>query len=148
MKQHMGTIGPSVLIRGELSATDDLTIEGQVDGKIELDRNVLTIGTGGRIAAQILARVVIVMGKVKGTITATEAISIRETASVEGELAAPKISISEGAFFRGQVDMQRPEGEALPAKDTGKENRARQQPAKPPATRAYTPVTASVSASG
>ncbi len=58
------------------------------------------------------------MGKVKGTITATEAINIRETASVEGELAAPKISISEGAFFRGQVAMERPKGEAVPAKDT------------------------------
>ena len=148
MEQGVGRIGQSVVVKGDLSAAEDLTIEGQVDGKIELDRNVLTIGTGGRIAAQILARVVIVMGKVKGTITATEAINIRETASVEGELAAPKISISEGAFFRGQVDMQRPEGEARPAKDTSKEQRARQQPVKAPATRTDTPVTASVSASG
>ena len=148
MEQSVGRIGQSVVVKGDLRAAEDLTIEGQVDGKIELDRNVLTIGTGGQISAQILARVVIVMGKVKGTITATEAINIRETASVEGELAAPKISISEGAFFRGQVAMERPKGEAVPAKDTSKETRARQQPVKPPATRPDTPVTASVSASG
>ena len=148
MEQGVGRIGQSVVVKGDLRAAEDLTIEGQVDGKIELDRNVLTIGTGGRIAAQILARVVIVMGKVKGTITAPEAINIRETASVEGELAAPKISISEGAFFRGQVAMERPKGEAVTAKDTSKETRARQQPVKPPAPRPDTPVTASVSASG
>ena len=148
MEQSVGRIGQSVVVKGDLSAAEDLTIEGQVDGKIELDRNVLTIGTGGQSSAQILARVVIVMGKVKGTITATEAINIRETASVEGELAAPKISISDGASFRGQVDMEGPKGEAVPAKDTNKETRARQQPAKPPAPRPDTPVTASVSASG
>jgi len=147
MEQGVGRIGQSVVVKGDLSAAEDLTIEGHVDGKIELNRNVLTIGTGGQIAAQILARVVIVMGKVKGTITATEAINIRETASVEGELAAPKISISEGAFFRGQVDMQRPQGEARQAKDTSKDQRARQQPVKPPAPKSDTPVAAG-SASG
>ena len=146
MEQGAGRIGQSVVVKGDLSAAEDLTIEGQVQGKIELDRNVLTIGTAGRIEAQILARVVIVKGKVKGTITATEAINIRETASVEGELAAPKVSISEGAFFRGRVDMERPTGEPLPAKSTSGETHTRQQPAKSLATTAGTPVTASVSA--
>ena len=105
MKQHMGTIGPSVLIRGELSATDDLTIEGQVEGKIALHGNALTIGPSARIEAQVVAKVVNVSGKVEGDITAIEAINILDTATVNGALSAPCVGIEEGASFRGEVDI-------------------------------------------
>ncbi len=147
MANDVGRIGQSVVIKGDLSAEEDLTIEGQVDGKIELARSVLTVGTGGRIAAQILAKVVIVMGKVNGAITATEAINIRETAAVEGELVAPKVGIEEGAFFRGQVDMRSPKTQKVGAKDTSRDTRTRQQPAKPAVTGPEISMTAS-SASG
>ena len=100
MKQHVGTIGPSVLIKGELSTTDDLAIEGQVEGKIELRHNVLTIGPGARIEADVIAKVVNVSGKVEGDITAIEAIKILETATVNGALSAPCVGIEEGASFR------------------------------------------------
>lgn len=146
MENDVGRIGQSVVIKGDLSAEEDLTIEGQVDGKIELARSVLTVGTGGRIAAQILAKVVIVMGKVNGTITATEAINIRETASVEGELVAPKVGIAEGAFFRGQVDMRSPKTQKA-AKDTSRETRARQQPAERVVTGGEISMTASSASS-
>ena len=106
MEQSAGSIGKSVVIKGDLRAKEDLTIEGRVEGTIELDDNVLTIGPNGRIEAQLLAKVVIVMGKVDGNITATETITLRETASVDGALVAPRIGITEGASFRGQIDMQ------------------------------------------
>ena len=93
MKQYMGTIGPSVLIRGELSTTDDLTIEGQVEGKIALHGSALTIGPSARIEAEVVAKVVNVSGKVEGDITAIEAINILDTATVNGALSAPCVGI-------------------------------------------------------
>ena len=106
MGQNMGTIGQSVVIQGELSAREDLTIEGQVKGKIELDDHELTVGPNGRIEAEVLAKVVNVMGKVDGNITASDTINIRETATVDGALVAPRVGITEGASFRGKIDMQ------------------------------------------
>ena len=106
MGQDVVNIGQSVAITGELSGSEDLLIQGQIDGKIELPKNVLTIGPNGRIKAQVWAKVVIVMGTVNGTITATEKIDIRETASVNGNLVAPRIGIEDGAHFRGKIEMQ------------------------------------------
>ena len=110
-----GTIGQSVVIKGELSAKQDLTIEGQVEGRIEMEQNVLTVGVNGRIKAQVLAKAVVVMGTVTGNITATEKIHLCETASVEGDLAAPRVGIAEGVSFRGLIDMQRSETPKAPA---------------------------------
>lgn len=109
MERNVGSIGQSVIITGGLSAKEDLTIEGQVEGKVELDQNVLTIGPNGRIRAQVKAKVVIVMGKVTGNISAAEKIEIGEKASVEGDLTAPRVGIADGAHFKGQIDMRRTE---------------------------------------
>ena len=106
MQQSLGTVGQSVVIKGELSGKEDLIIEGQVEGKIELDHNALTVGLHGQITADVLAKTVIVLGTVKGNITATETINIRETATVEGDLVAPRLGIAEGASVRGQIDVQ------------------------------------------
>ncbi len=100
-------IGTSVVITGELTGREDLTIEGQVDGKIALRQHVLTIGPQGKVNAQVVAQSVVVMGVVHGTITATERITIRKNGSVEGDLSAPRVVIEEGAHFRGGIDMQR-----------------------------------------
>lgn len=105
-------IGKSVIIKGELSGSEDLTIEGQVDGKIELRQHVLTIGPNGKIKAQVFAKVVVVMGKVRGNITANAKINIREGGSVEGDVTAPRVAIAEGAYFRGSIDMQRSQTQA------------------------------------
>jgi cytoskeletal protein CcmA (bactofilin family) len=108
-------IGKSVVIKGELNGSEDLTIEGQVEGKIELRQNVLTIGPNGRIKAQVFAKSVIVLGEVTGNVTATEKVDIRDNGSVDGDIAAPRVAIAEGAHFRGSIDMQRtaaPKGEA------------------------------------
>ena len=100
-------IGKSVVIKGELNGSEDLTIEGQVEGKIELRQNVLTIGPNGRIKAQVFAKAVIILGEVTGNVTATEKVDIRDNGSVDGDIAAPRVAIAEGAHFRGSIDMQR-----------------------------------------
>ena len=100
-------IGKSVVIKGELNGSEDLTIEGHVEGKIELKDHVLTIGPNGRIKAQVLAKSVIVLGEVNGNVTATEKVDIRDAGSVDGDIVSPRVAIAEGAHFRGTVDMQR-----------------------------------------
>jgi cytoskeletal protein CcmA (bactofilin family) len=110
-------IGKSVVIKGELNGSEDLTIEGQVDGKIELRQNVLTIGPNGRIKAQVFAKSVIILGEVTGNVTATEKVDIRDNGSVDGDIAAPRVAIAEGAHFRGSIDMQRTAGKPEPKAD-------------------------------
>ena len=103
-------IGKSVVIKGELNGSEDLTIEGQVEGKIELRQNVLTIGPNGKIKAQVFAKAVIVLGEVTGNVTATDKVDIRDNGSVDGDLISPRVAIAEGAHFRGSIDMQRQGG--------------------------------------
>jgi cytoskeletal protein CcmA (bactofilin family) len=103
----MVNIGKSVIIKGDLSGSEDLTIEGQVEGKIELRQNVLTIGPNGKIKAAVFAKAVVVQGEVQGDITATERVDIRDAGSVDGDLSAPRIAIADGAHFRGSIDMQK-----------------------------------------
>lgn len=99
-------IGKSVVIKGELNGSEDLTIEGHVEGKIELRDHVLTIGPNGKIKAELFAKSVVVLGEVVGNVSATEKVDIRENGSVEGDITAPRVAIAEGAHFRGSVDMQ------------------------------------------
>lgn len=107
MKEEVVNIGKSVVIKGELNGSEDLTVEGHVEGKIELKDHVLTIGPHGQIKAQIFAKAVVVLGEVTGNITASEKVDIRENGSVDGDVVAPRVAIAEGAHFRGSVDMQR-----------------------------------------
>jgi cytoskeletal protein CcmA (bactofilin family) len=103
----MVNIGKSVIIKGELSGSEDLTIEGQVEGKIELRQNILTIGPNGKIKAQVFAKAIIVQGEVHGNVTASERVDIRDNGSVDGDLSSPRVAIADGAHFRGSIDMQR-----------------------------------------
>jgi cytoskeletal protein CcmA (bactofilin family) len=106
-ERDLVNIGKSVVIKGELSGSEDLTIEGQIEGKIELRQHILTVGPNAKITAQILAKAVIVQGEVHGNITATDKIEIRDAGSVMGDLTAPRVAIADGAQFRGSIDMQR-----------------------------------------
>ena len=130
-------IGKSVVIKGELSGSEDLTIEGQVDGKIELRENVLTIGPNARIKAQVFAKSVIVLGKVNGNVSASEKVDIREHGSVEGDIVAPRVAIADGAYFRGAIDMQRSGKPAEAKKEESK-------PASAPAVTSAVPAGAAV----
>jgi len=111
--RDMVNIGKSVVIKGELSGSEDLTIEGHVEGRIDLKDNVLTIGPNGKIKAEVFAKAVIVLGEVNGNVTASEKVDIRDNGSVDGDIASPRVAIAEGAHFRGSVDMQR-KGAAKP----------------------------------
>lgn len=106
IERDIVNIGKSVVIKGELFGSEDLTIEGHVEGKIELREHVLTIGPNGKIKAEVFAKAVVVLGEVAGNISATDKVDIRENGSVEGDIVAPKVAIAEGAHFRGSVDMQ------------------------------------------
>ena len=107
MDKDVVNIGKSVVIKGELNGSEDLTIEGHVEGKIELRDHVLTIGPNGKIKAEVFAKVVIVLGDVRGNIVASEKVDIRDNGSVDGDITAPRVAIAEGAHFRGSVDMQK-----------------------------------------
>lgn len=109
IRQEKGAvnIGKSVVIKGELSGSEDLTIEGQVEGKIELRQNILTIGPNAKIKAQVVAKIVVVEGQVHGNISAGERVEIKDKGAVEGDLSAPRVSIADGAHFRGSIDMQK-----------------------------------------
>jgi len=107
IERDMVNIGKSVVIKGELNGSEDLTVEGHVEGRIELKDHVLTIGPNGKIKAQVFAKAVIVLGEVNGNVTASEKVDIRDGGSVDGDIIAPRVAIAEGAHFRGSVDMQR-----------------------------------------
>lgn len=128
-------IGKSVIIKGELSGSEDLTIEGHVEGRIELKENVLTIGPNGKIRAEVFAKSVIVLGEVVGNVTASEKVDIRDNGSVDGDITSPRVAIAEGAHFRGSVDMQRA-GAAKPAQPAAKPAGTPAPPAPPAATSA------------
>ena len=123
-------IGKSVVIKGELSGSEDLTLEGQAEGRIDLKDNVLTIGPNGKIKAEIFAKAVVVLGEVVGNVTATEKVDIRDHGSVEGDISAPRVAIAEGAHFRGSIDMQRAGASASKPAEKAAEKPA--QPASQP----------------
>ena len=110
MEKDIVNIGKSVVIKGELNGSEDLTIEGHVEGTIQLRDHVLTIGPNGRIKAQVFAKSVIVLGEVTGNVTASDKVDIRDNGSVDGDIISPRVAIAEGAHFRGSVDMQRKTG--------------------------------------
>ena len=107
MHEELASIGKSIVINGELSGSEDLTIEGRVDGKIELRDHVLTVGSNGRIKAQVSAKAIVVLGQVTGNLNATEKVDIKESGSVEGDIVAPRVAIADGSHFRGSIDMQK-----------------------------------------
>ena len=113
MEKDIVNIGKSVVIKGELNGSEDLTIEGHVEGTIQLRDHILTIGPNGKIKAQVFAKAVIVLGEVTGNVTASDKVDIRDNGSVDGDIVSPRVAIAEGAHFRGSVDMQR-KGSAQP----------------------------------
>jgi len=137
MEKGPVNIGKSVVIKGELTGSEDLTIEGHVEGKIELRQNVLTIGPNGKIKAQVYAKAVIILGEVTGNVTATEKVDLRDNGSVDGDIAAPRVAIAEGAHFRGSIDMQRTSAKPADAK-----------PAQPAPAQASAPAASQPAAAG
>jgi cytoskeletal protein CcmA (bactofilin family) len=98
-------IGSSIKIEGSLSGGEDLLVEGQIDGKIELNQHNVTIGANGRIKADIHGRSIIVLGDVKGNLYGTEQIVLRKSSKVRGNLFATRVSLEDGSDFKGSIDM-------------------------------------------
>ena len=104
----MATVGQSIVFKGELTGDEDLEIEGQVDGQVELSNHQITVGANGLLKAQVNAKSIIVIGQVIGDLTATERIEIQATGVVEGNLRTPRLNVQEGAVLNGSIDMSAP----------------------------------------
>ena len=101
------TIGKSLVIKGEVSGSESLYIDGRVEGSINLAGNRVTIGRNGVVAANISAREIVVLGKVRGNLTASDRVDIRSDGSLTGDVVAARISIEDGAFFKGGIDIRK-----------------------------------------
>ena len=98
-------IGGSVHVKGDVVATEDLVIDGQVQGTIELGDHNLTVGSGATVVANLVARSVTISGKVQGNVTGSARVDLKSTATVEGDVTAPKFMMEEGAELMGMVEM-------------------------------------------
>ena len=106
---EVATIGKSVVVKGELSGSEDLVVDGEVDGSIALHGQNLTVLPNGRVRANIEAGNVIVHGRVDGDIHASDRVELLKSASLTGNISTARILIEDGAFFKGTIDMQKPQ---------------------------------------
>ena len=116
-------IGKSVIIKGELSGCEDLFLDGQVEGNIDLSDHHLVIGPNGRVRANVFAKDVIVHGKVDGNITGHDRVELKKSAVINGDISTQRIVIEDGAFFKGAIDIRKA---AEPAKKAAEPARAPQ----------------------
>jgi len=103
------TVGKGLVIKGEITGSESLFIDGKVEGSINLPGNRVTVGRNGQVAASISAREIVVLGKVRGNVTATDRVDIRAEGALTGDVSAARISIEDGAFFKGGIDIRKPE---------------------------------------
>ena len=101
------TIGKSLVIKGEVTGSESLYIDGRVEGSINLAGNRVTVGRNGVVSANINAREIVVLGKVKGNLSASDRVDIRSDGSLTGDVVAARISIEDGAFFKGGIDIRK-----------------------------------------
>jgi cytoskeletal protein CcmA (bactofilin family) len=110
------TIGKSLIIKGEVTGSESLYIDGKVEGSINLPGNRVTVGRNGQVTANISAREIVVLGKVRGNVNASDRVDIRSEGSLSGDVVAQRISIEDGAFFKGGIDIRKPGNEKAEAK--------------------------------
>jgi cytoskeletal protein CcmA (bactofilin family) len=106
--QEQATIGKSLVIKGEVTGSESLYIDGRVEGAINLPGNRVTVGRNGQVQANINAKEVVVLGKVKGNVTASDRVDIRNEGSLGGDVTCQRISIEDGAWFKGSIDIRKP----------------------------------------
>src|SRR5207253_4790296 len=105
---EQATIGKSLVIKGEVTGSESLYIDGRVEGAINLAGNRVTVGRNGVVNANVVAREIVVIGKVKGNLNASDRVDIRNEGSLTGDVVAQRISIEDGAFFKGGIDIRKP----------------------------------------
>ena len=108
---EQATIGKSLVVKGELTGSESLYVDGKVEGAINLPGNRVTVGRNGQVAANIMAREIVVLGKVRGNCQASDRVDIRSEGSLTGDVVAARISIEDGAFFKGGIDIRKPGNE-------------------------------------
>ena len=124
--QEQATIGKSLMIKGEVTGSESLYIDGRVEGSINLPGNRVTIGRNGVVSANVIAREIVVIGKLKGNLNASDRVDIRNEGSLTGDVVAQRISIEDGAFFKGGIDIRKP---GIGTKDaSGKETPGKLEP--------------------
>ena len=123
--QGMARIGQTVTIKGEISGSEDLYVDGQVEGAIELRGNKLTIGPNGQVRANVNAKAVLVQGKLEGNMRISDRTDLAKSAIAIGDIVTQRISIEDGAYFKGKVEIAKPE--SVPLVST--EAKAEQKPA-------------------
>jgi cytoskeletal protein CcmA (bactofilin family) len=111
--KQVAVIGPSMNIKGEIRTREELFVDGEVEGSLE-SHSLLTVGPNGKVRANIKAREVVVFGSVRGNVDVAEKIAIRDNGSVIGDIKTSGISIDDGAYFKGSIDISRPEPKAMP----------------------------------
>jgi cytoskeletal protein CcmA (bactofilin family) len=134
-------IGPTIVITGGLTGDEDVMVEGRVEGKIELKQNSITIGTKGKVKADLYGRVITIEGEVDGNLFAREQAVVRPSGTVHGNITAPRVVLEDGARFKGGIDMEAREATAaIPAtpakevKETKEAERPETRPFDRPAT--------------
>jgi len=105
--QEQATLGKSIAIKGEVSGSESLYIDGRVEGSIHLPGNRVTVGRNGVVLANIDAREIIILGQVRGTMTASDRFDIRSEGSLTGDIVAQRVSLEEGAYFKGSMDSRK-----------------------------------------
>ena len=105
---EQATIGKSLVIKGEVTGSESLYIDGRVEGSINLPGNRVTVGRNGVVSANVTAREIVVQGKVRGNMTASDRVDIRNEGSLTGDVVAQRISIEDGAYFKGGIDIRKP----------------------------------------
>jgi cytoskeletal protein CcmA (bactofilin family) len=118
------TIGKSLVIKGEVTGSESLFIDGKVEGSITLPGNRVTVGRNGNVAANISAREIVILGKVRGNATASDRVDIRSEGSLIGDVSAQRISIEDGAYFKGGIDIRKSTGEKPAASTSAAETTA------------------------
>ena len=108
--EQRAQLGSSIRIKGEFSAKEDVVIAGHVEGSINVEGHLVIVENCAELAADIVARAIVVSGTLKGSLVAEERIELRNNATVEGEMSAPRVGVAEGAIFRGRLETERAKG--------------------------------------
>ena len=123
------TIGKGLYVKGEITGSESLYIDGKIEGSINLPGNRVTVGRNGQVTANVTAREVVILGKIRGNVNASDRVDIRAEGSLAGDVAAARISIEDGAYFKGGIDIRKPDAKSEASKPVAVP--AMPQPAEP-----------------